>query len=112
MALAERFDLEIISVDSALVYRGMDIGTAKPDAADLRRVPHHLIDLIDPSDAYSAARFAEDATRQLAKRQLTWLRSMPDRHVVDCLAPDALQQVSALIETLGVSACGSFNPAT
>ena len=338
MALAERFDLEIISVDSALVYRGMDIGTAKPDAADLRRVPHHLIDLIDPIDAYSAARFAEDATRaisevrarkrlpllvggtmlylralrsgldalpradasvrasidaraalqgwpalhaelaridpvtaarlepgdaqriqralevhaitgqplssligqtdrsaadarpqialialepseravlhqriaarfdtmlrqglldevralrargdlhanlpsmrcvgyrqswqylddierhpgdakgvstvdegadrrvgnqapgtvqagsveaaarwqrlvdegvaatrQLAKRQLTWLRSMPDRHVVDCLAPDALQQVSALIETLGVSACRSFNPAT
>lgn len=67
MALAERFDLEIISVDSALVYRGMDIGTAKPDAADLRRVPHHLIDLIDPSDAYSAARFAEDATRAISE---------------------------------------------
>lgn len=67
MALAERFDLEIISVDSALVYRGMDIGTAKPDAADLRRVPHHLIDLIDPSDAYSAARFAEDATRLISE---------------------------------------------
>jgi tRNA dimethylallyltransferase len=67
MALAERFDLEIISVDSALVYRGMDIGTAKPDAADLRRVPHHLIDLIDPIDAYSAARFAEDATRAISE---------------------------------------------
>ena len=67
MALAERFDLEIISVDSALVYRGMDIGTAKPDAADQRRVPHHLIDLIDPIDAYSAARFAEDATRLISE---------------------------------------------
>ena len=63
MALAERFDLEIISVDSALVYRGMNIGTAKPDASDLRKVPHHLIDLIDPAQAYSAARFAKDATR-------------------------------------------------
>ena len=65
MALAERFDLEIISVDSALVYRGMDIGTAKPDAADLRRVPHHLLDLIDPIDADSAARFAEGANRPI-----------------------------------------------
>ena len=67
MTLAERFDLEIISVDSALVYRGMDLGTAKPDAADLRRVPHHLIDLIDPREAYSAARFAEDATRAIGE---------------------------------------------
>ncbi len=63
MALAERLPVEIVSVDSALVYRGMDIGTAKPSAAERARVPHHLIDIIDPSQAYSAARFAADATR-------------------------------------------------
>ncbi|MEC9359160.1 MAG: tRNA (adenosine(37)-N6)-dimethylallyltransferase MiaA [Pseudomonadota bacterium] len=62
-ALAERFDVEIVSVDSALVYRGMDIGTAKPDAAVRARIPHHLIDILDPAQAYSAARFAADAGR-------------------------------------------------
>jgi len=61
MQLAQRFDLEIISVDSALVYRGMDIGTAKPSPTEQARVAHHLIDLIDPTQAYSAARFAADA---------------------------------------------------
>jgi len=55
-------DIEFISVDSAQVYRGMDIGTAKPDAAERARVPHHLIDLLDPEQAYSAARFVADAT--------------------------------------------------
>ena len=55
--------VEIISVDSALVYRGMDIGTAKPEAAELAQVPHHLIDIIEPDEAYSAARFVSDATR-------------------------------------------------
>ena len=63
MALAQRLPLEIISVDSALVYRGMDIGTAKPSAADRAAVAHHLIDIIDPLDSYSAARFATDALR-------------------------------------------------
>ena len=63
LALAERVPLEIVSVDSALVYRGMDIGTAKPSAAERAAVPHHLIDLIDPREAYSAAQFAADATR-------------------------------------------------
>ena len=61
MALAEQIPLEIISVDSALVYRGMDIGTAKPPAGDRARVPHHLIDIRDPLQAYSAAEFAADA---------------------------------------------------
>ena len=61
MYLADRFPVEIISIDSALVYRGLNIGTAKPDAATLRHYPHHLIDLIDPTDAYSAARFCDDA---------------------------------------------------
>jgi len=67
LALAAQLPLEIISVDSALVYRGMDIGTAKPTAAERAAVPHHLIDLIDPREAYSAAQFAADATRLIAE---------------------------------------------
>lgn len=59
--LAERLDTQIISVDSALVYRGLDIGAAKPDAATLARAPHHLIDIRDPHEVYSAAEFASDA---------------------------------------------------
>jgi tRNA dimethylallyltransferase len=65
--LVQRLPLEIVSVDSALVYRGMDIGTAKPDAETLRLAPHHLIDLIDPTEAYSAARFREDALRVMGQ---------------------------------------------
>ena len=61
LSLAERLDVEIVSVDSAQIYRGMDIGTAKPDAATRARVAHHLIDIVDPSEAYSAARFRADA---------------------------------------------------
>ncbi len=61
MSLARRWPVEIVSLDSALVYRDMDIGTAKPDAAMRLRVPHHLIDILDPTQSYSAARFAEDA---------------------------------------------------
>ncbi len=64
-ALVEQFPLEIISVDSTLVYRGMDIGTAKPDAELLARAPHRLIDILDPAEAYSAARFREDALREM-----------------------------------------------
>ena len=59
--------VEIVSVDSALVYRGMDIGTAKPSAAERALVPHHLIDIIEPSEAYSAARFVGDAQRLIAE---------------------------------------------
>lgn len=62
-ALVARFPLEIISVDSAMIYRGMDVGTAKPDAVTLTRAPHHLIDILDPIEAYSAARFCDDAVR-------------------------------------------------
>lgn len=61
LALADRFPLEIVSVDSALVYRGMDIGTAKPPAATRARVPHHLIDIRDPTMSYSAGEFVRDA---------------------------------------------------
>lgn len=64
LALAQNLPMEIISMDSALVYRGMDIGTAKPSAAELAQVPHHLIDIIDPTEVYSAAQFATSA-RQL-----------------------------------------------
>jgi tRNA dimethylallyltransferase len=63
--IALRLPLEIVSVDAAMVYRGMDIGTAKPAPEQLARVPHHLIDLVDPSESYSAARFLADAGRAL-----------------------------------------------
>ncbi len=67
LELAQQVPTEIISVDSALVYRGMDIGTAKPTAAELAAVPHHLIDIIDPLQAYSAADFRADALRLIAE---------------------------------------------
>jgi tRNA dimethylallyltransferase len=64
--LAQRLPVELISVDSALVFRDMNIGTAKPDAATLARAPHHLIDIINPTEAYSAAAFRHDALRLMA----------------------------------------------
>ncbi len=64
--LAQKLPVELISVDSALVFRDMDIGTAKPDAATLARAPHHLIDIIAPTEAYSAAAFRKDALRLMA----------------------------------------------
>ncbi len=64
--LAERFPVELISVDSAQVFRDMNIGTAKPDPATLERFPHRLIDLISPEEAYSAARFRQDALEAMA----------------------------------------------
>ena len=63
LALAQQCPIEIISVDSALVYRGMDIGTAKPSREERAICPHHLIDIIEPTEAYSAAQFAADAQR-------------------------------------------------
>ncbi|MGF6147552.1 tRNA dimethylallyltransferase [Kingella potus] len=63
LRLAERFPVEIISLDSALVYKGMDIGTAKPSADERAAVPHHLIDIITPLQSYSAAQFAADCAR-------------------------------------------------
>ncbi len=63
LAIARERPVEIISVDSALVYRGMDIGTAKPNAEELASAPHHLIDIIDPTEAYSVMQFREDAIR-------------------------------------------------
>lgn len=66
LALAERLPVEIISVDSSQVYRGFDIGAAKPDTATRRRVPHHLIDIREPYETYSAGEFVNDALRAIA----------------------------------------------
>jgi tRNA dimethylallyltransferase len=65
LELADEFPLDLISVDSALVYRGMDIGTAKPDAKTLQRVPHRLIDIRDPEESYSAGEFVRDAREEI-----------------------------------------------
>lgn len=65
VGLCKRFPCDIISVDSALVYRGMDIGTAKPDRATLARAPHRLIDIRDPEESYSAGEFVRDAEREM-----------------------------------------------
>ena len=67
LELTQKLPCEIISVDSAQIYRHMDIGTAKPDAATLERVPHHLINIIEPTERYSAAQFREDALRLMAE---------------------------------------------
>jgi len=75
VSLVQRLPLEIISVDSALVYRGMDIGTGKPDAATLALAPHHLLDIRDPTDAYSAAAFRRDALELM--QQITQRGNVP-----------------------------------
>jgi tRNA dimethylallyltransferase len=67
LAIAERFEVEIISVDSALIFRGMDIGTAKPSTEVLAAVPHHLIDIIDPSDPWSVWDFVEQSRRLIGE---------------------------------------------
>ena len=67
MELARRFPVEIVSVDSAQVYRGLDVGTAKPTSGERENVPHHLIDIVEPTEAYSAGRFRADALRLVAE---------------------------------------------
>jgi len=67
IALADELPMDIISVDSAMVYRGLDIGSAKPDAQTLAASPHRLIDICDPADAYSAGRFRDDALAEMAR---------------------------------------------
>ncbi|WP_404298286.1 tRNA (adenosine(37)-N6)-dimethylallyltransferase MiaA [Halomonas sp.] len=73
--LHERLGVELISVDSAMVYRGMDIGSAKPSAEELARAPHRLIDIRDPAEPYSAAAFREDALREM--REITAAGRVP-----------------------------------
>lgn len=92
LALAEALGGEIVSVDSAQVYRGMDVGTAKPDAATRARVPHHLIDLIDPTESYSAARFCADAAAAIEAIQA--------RGRVPIVAGGTMLYVKALTEGL------------
>jgi tRNA dimethylallyltransferase len=70
MAIAERLGAEIVSVDSMLVYRGMDVGTAKPTSADLARIPHHLVDVADPSEPFSVARY-----QSLAREAIEGIRA-------------------------------------
>ena len=90
--LATTLPCEIISVDSALVYKGMDIGTAKPDAATLKRAPHHLINIIEPHESYSAARFRDDA--------LTLMREITERGNIPLLVGGTMLYFKALVEGL------------
>ncbi|MFZ2986409.1 tRNA (adenosine(37)-N6)-dimethylallyltransferase MiaA [Ideonella sp.] len=112
--LAEHFPLEVISVDSALVFRGMDIGTAKPDPAQQARVPHHLIDLLDPAQAYSAARFVEDANRAIDEVQsrgklpllvggtMLYFKALIDGlDALPAASPDVRKQIDAEAAALG-----------
>lgn len=88
VALAAALPVEIISVDSAMVYRDMDIGTAKPDAATLQQAPHHLIDLIPPTQAYSAANFRQDA--------LDWMADISARGRIPLLVGGTMLYFKAL----------------
>jgi len=90
--LATTLPCEIISVDSALVYKGMDIGTAKPDADILKRAPHHLIDVIEPHESYSAARFRDDA--------LALMREITERGNIPLLVGGTMLYFKALVEGL------------
>jgi tRNA dimethylallyltransferase len=101
LELAGRLGGEIISADSAQVYRGMDIGTAKPDATTRARVRHHLIDIIDPTQAYSAARFCRDALAAIAEVRA--------RGRVPILCGGTMLYFKALSE--GLSALPSADPA-
>ena len=90
--LARRLPVEIISVDSALVFRGMDIGTGKPDTATLARAPHHLIDIRDPTEAYSAAAFRNDA--------LVLMREVTQRGKIPLLVGGTMLYFRALLRGL------------
>jgi tRNA dimethylallyltransferase len=102
MELAERLGGEIVSVDSAQVYRGMDVGTAKPSPDERARVPHHLIDIVDPTEAYSAARFVADAQRAIA--------DIRARGRLPILAGGTMLYFKALTE--GLSSLPRADPAT
>ena len=92
LKLAQQRDIEIISVDSALVFRGMDIGTAKPNAAELAAVPHHLINIIEPTEVYSAAQFASDTNRLI--------HDIAQRGKTPVLVGGTMLYVKALLEPL------------
>ena len=90
--LARELPCEIISVDSAQIYKGMDIGTAKPDAALLEKAPHHLLDIIEPHESYSAARFRDDA--------LALMREITERDRIPLLVGGTMMYFQALTEGL------------
>jgi tRNA dimethylallyltransferase len=90
--LATTLPCEIISVDSAMVYKDMDIGTAKPDSETLKRAPHHLINIIEPHESYSAARFRDDA--------LTLMREITERGNIPLLVGGTMLYFKALVEGL------------
>lgn len=92
MALLEHLPVEIISVDSALIYRSMDVGTAKPTAEELRKAPHRLIDILDPGEAYSAADFRADALREMAE--------ITARNKIPLLVGGTMMYFKALLEGL------------
>jgi tRNA dimethylallyltransferase len=94
IALAERAPVEIVSVDSALVYRGLDVGSAKPSAALRARIAHHLIDICEPTDTYSAGRFVADA--------LECIRDIHGRERVPLLVGGTLLYLRALLHGLAV----------
>lgn len=92
LQLAERFGCEIVSVDSAQIYRHMDIGTAKPSAEERARVPHHLVDIVEPHESYSAARFRDDA--------LALMREITERGRIPLLVGGTMLYFRALTEGL------------
>ena len=86
--LAQEFPIEIVCVDSAVVYRGMDIGTAKPSSVVRKRIPHHLIDIRDPAEIYSVADFLDDST--------TVIKEIVNRGKVPCLVGGTMLYLSAM----------------
>src|SRR3954462_2966129 len=92
LALARALPCEIVSVDSALVYKDMNIGTAKPDRETLAAFPHHLVDLIEPHETYSAARFRDDA--------LAAMREITERDRIPLLVGGTMVHFKALVEGL------------
>ena len=128
LALAERVPLEIVSMDSALVYRGLDIGTAKPSAEVRARVPHHLVDIVAPTEAYSAGRFARDAAALidairgrgrlpvlvggvLGLAAAIWLSRLISSLLFGITAGDVLTYVAATIAVLSASLLACYLPA-
>src|SRR5687767_7917717 len=92
LELARVLPCEIVSVDSALVYKGMDIGTAKPDPVTRQTYPHHLVDVIEPHESYSAARFRDDA--------LVVMREITERGNIPLLVGGTMLYFKALVEGL------------
>src|SRR3954449_994979 len=92
LELARALPCEIVSVDSAMIYEGMDIGTAKPDRATLAAHPHHLVDILEPHESYSAARFRDDA--------LAAMREITDRGNIPLLVGGTMLYFKALVEGL------------